>query len=252
MEDTGVGILPSDMAKLFTLFTKISDSRVANRAGSGLGLAICKQLVNLMDGTIRVESKYGVGSCFSFFLLFDPYHPNSKEADAAAAAAAASVRSLNRTRNVISWTSGSANGSFEEMNIPPEPNVHLGIPGATILVAEDNPFNWEITKTFIEMANMKYVWAQNGQQALDLFTQQPNQFDLILMDCQMPVMDGYEATRQIRNFEEQSQSTGSALRIPIVTLTAHAMSGDQTKCLVSGTSRCCWMVLRGLLRVLTF
>jgi len=121
-----------------------------------------------------------------------------------------------------------------------------GIKGAIILVAEDNPFNWEITKTYIEMSDMQYQWARNGQEAYDLYTASPTGFDLILMDCQMPILDGYQASRKIREFEElqneknkgattsEKEDATQQSAIRIVALTSHAMSGDHRKCVEAG------------------
>jgi CheY-like chemotaxis protein len=97
-------------------------------------------------------------------------------------------------------------------------------------VAEDNPFNLEVVRTFIEMAHMKCTWAPNGQRVLDIYKENVAAFDLILMDCQMPILDGYCATRAIREFEVAE----SLERIPIVGLTAFAMSGDREKCIDAG------------------
>jgi len=109
-------------------------------------------------------------------------------------------------------------------------SLDTGVSGASILVAEDNPFNLEVVRTFIEMAHMKCTWAPNGQRVLDIYKENVAAFDLILMDCQMPILDGYCATRAIREFEVAE----SLERIPIVGLTAFAMSGDREKCIDAG------------------
>ena len=309
--DTGVGMLDADMLKLFSLFTKIYDSRITNRSGSGLGLAICKKLCNLMNGDISVHSQYGVGTTLAFNLLFDKYVA-SKHAEG--------LNGINNGFSLIDPTFGQPPIQWKEsswdVELSSEPDSvaeqqkrqtktttlneslpekvrikerdehfffdpyylpffllfflsffflffffflsflflffsfhphaqHLGISGAVVLVAEDNLFNWEITKTFIEMSDMTYEWAQNGQIALNLYIANPARFDLILMDCQMPIMDGYRATREIRNYEQSdhyftSMKNTNVLknqarkRIPIIALTAHAMSGDHMKCFEYG------------------
>merc|ERR1711871_1520473 len=216
VEDTGVGMHASDCAKLFTLFTKISDTRVSNPAGSGLGLAICKQLVTLMNGRISVTSEYGSGSKFTFHVMFDRAVEGERSPDADNAAEA------NQVEDSL--------GELDKDETLSKLSQDMGCQGASILVAEDNPFNLEVVRTFIEMASMTCTWAPNGQRVLDLYKESTRSYDLILMDCQMPIMDGYAATRAIREYEKKEGEE----RIPIVGLTAFAMSGDREKCIDCG------------------
>jgi len=209
VEDTGVGMHASDCAKLFQLFTKISDTRVSNPAGSGLGLAICKQLVTLFGGSISVTSEYGSGSKFAFSVGF-------------------------RKCSDDELAEGEGDDDEDTLTHPEDTlsklSQDMGCAGASILVAEDNPFNLEVVRTFIEMAHMKCTWAPNGQRVLDMYKDNVRAFDLILMDCQMPILDGYSATRAIREFEKAEDYSA----IPIVGLTAFANSGDREKCISSG------------------
>merc|ERR1711871_480993 len=216
VEDTGVGMHASDCAKLFTLFTKISDTRVSNPAGSGLGLAICKQLVTLMNGRISVTSEYGSGSKFTFHVMFDRAVEGERSPGADNAAEA------NQVEDSL--------GELDKDETLSKLSQDMGCQGASILVAEDNPFNLEVVRTFIEMASMTCTWAPNGQRVLDLYKESTRSYDLILMDCQMPIMDGYAATQAIREYEEKEGEE----RIPIVGLTAFAMSGDREKCIDCG------------------
>merc|ERR1711871_1312722 len=175
VEDTGVGMHAKDCAKLFTLFTKISDTRVSNPAGSGLGLAICKQLVTLMNGRISVTSEYGHGSKFTFHVMFDRAVEGERSPDADNAAEA------NQVEDSL--------GELDKDETLSRLSQDMGCQGASILVAEDNPFNLEVVRTFIEMASMTCTWAPNGQRVLDLYKESTRSYDLILMDCQMPIMD---------------------------------------------------------------
>ena len=230
VEDTGIGMHEENMVKLFTLFTKIADDRVVNASGSGLGLAICRQLVTLMGGSINVASKYGVGSTFTFFVLFERFDDENPQH---------SMQPLARFNQP--WTQLTRGGHVPEMTTPPA--VDMG--NVVVLIAEDNPFNWDVTQKFLDMSGASYVWAQNGLEALEKYKADPFGFDIILMDCQMPILDGYDATRKIREFEtstgdgsgsggDGAAKTAQNMRIPIVALTAHAMLGDHAKCIESG------------------
>ena len=214
VSDTGIGMDEPSQKKLFGMFIKIKDARVRNPLGVGLGLAICKQLVELMGGSIWVESEYGTGSSFSFTLKVE-------RADAESDIQMVEEEML-------------AQHSLDVGEADMQP--------ATILVAEDNEFNMEVVKTMLQSMGhtVDIVW--DGSECLEclfdsggqpmLHPQIPNRlkYDVIFMDCNMPVMDGYEACRLIRKSEAQF----GLAPVPIVALTAYAMPGDRDKCLENG------------------
>ncbi|MDE2369412.1 MAG: response regulator, partial [Burkholderiales bacterium] len=190
VRDTGVGIAAEVLPQLFQRFTQADASTTRKFGGSGLGLVICKNLVELMGGTIHVDSRPGEGSRFWFDLPFD-----------GATGPAAAPR--------------------------PEPGaVGVALRGARILVAEDNPINQQVVRAMLERQGMQVTLAEDGARALAAMAE--GTFDLVLMDCQMPVMDGFEATRRIR----AAQPTGA--RVPIVALTANAMADDRQRCADAG------------------
>lgn len=211
--DTGVGIDEEEKSRLFSLFTKLERTRKNNPTGSGLGLAICKQLVELMDGEIDVESALGEGSEFFFTvvlrrieddnLLIDP----QKFPDILAANGTLLPR---------------ANSAAAIKDIVPK--------HARILVVEDNEFNWEVVKSFFMEDNHLLQWEINGRDAFHAYKEHYESYDIVLMDCEMPIMNGYDATRNIRKFEREMKIP----RIPIIGVTAYAMSGDRKRCLDSG------------------
>ncbi|KAG1709124.1 hypothetical protein DVH05_022756 [Phytophthora capsici] len=228
--DTGIGMDAEEKMRLFSLFTKLERTRQNNPTGSGLGLAICKQLAELMDGQIGVDSELDVGSNFYFTVvvrLLDDmdakglfYAANELLTDGAAAP-------VNMdTSNVNSSDSSTSAAVANAAN-----NAKVVIPRqARILVAEDNEFNWEVVKCFLQEADHLLQWEVNGRDAVKAYTENHTKFDLVFMDCEMPVMDGYTATKTIRQFERDNDLP----RIPVLGLTAYAMSGDRQKCLGSG------------------
>jgi CheY-like chemotaxis protein len=200
--DTGMGIAPAQQARLFQNFVQGDDSTCRKFGGTGLGLAISKQLVEMLGGEIGVESQLGKGSRFWFRVPFEKLTASEQLAALAA-----------RTQTA------------------PQPAKSLGMPRAALaepclLVVEDSLLNQKVTRKLLEKAGYRVEVAANGMEALEAVKKV--RFDLILMDCQMPEMDGYDATREIRRRE------GSGRRVPIVALTAHAMTGDREKCLEAG------------------
>ncbi|PID78949.1 hypothetical protein CSB20_12560 [bacterium DOLZORAL124_64_63] len=195
--DTGVGIPKEKQAHIFEHFTQADSSTTRSYGGTGLGLAICKQLVELMGGQISVESEEGVGSRFSYILPMR----------------AGAGRNLEQAEE----------DRPDESPVPDQARVAEGL---RILLAEDNPVNQLYARRVLQQMGADPICVANGQEALQRV--QENTFDLVLMDCQMPKMDGYEATRRIR------QLGGVYQDLPIIALTAFAMSEDRDICLAAG------------------
>ena len=194
VQDTGIGLTPEQVSRLFQRFAQADSSTTRRFGGSGLGLVICKHLVELMGGTIHVDSTPGRGSTFSFRV------PLQAATGPAARPAAAATRQ-----------GGAA--------LPaPRP--------ACVLVAEDNAVNQMVVKAMLERLGMTVMVAVDGSEAVAAVAAHP--VDIVLMDCQMPVMDGYEATRRIRAADHRRAG------VPIVALTAHALAEDRERCADAG------------------
>ncbi|MCG8538260.1 MAG: ATP-binding protein [Pseudomonadales bacterium] len=195
--DTGIGIADDKLHQLFESFSQADSSTTRKYGGTGLGLAIVKNLCELMQGSIRVQSVEGEGSCFEFQV------------------------------NV-------AMSSEEEFNqqVEPSPRLEFCHYPNRVLLVEDNPINQEVALGMLEEWKIKVDCAENGIEALRCLAALPDYegYDLILMDCQMPGLDGYETTRKIRKGTAGHRFVG----IPIIALTANAMQGDQQKCLDAG------------------
>ena len=195
VSDTGIGIADENIGNIFEVFTQEDDSTTRRFGGTGLGLAITHQLCQLCGGSIAVDSKKGVGSTFSFTIQLAKA-PQQHNAD-----------------NQIA-----------------EGRPDSELPEARILLVEDNEINQLIARE--NLNGHKVMTAANGKDALKALNQMKIQFDLILMDCHMPEMDGFEATRRIRAGEAGERYIG----VPIVALTANAMKGDREACVAAGMS----------------
>ena len=199
--DTGIGIPANKRRKIFEEFEQADSSTKRRFGGTGLGLAICSRLVHLMHGEIGVDSEEGKGSTF-FFNVSLGLPANRPR-----------VSEMITTAPVV-----LAAGNDEAAQTGP-------LPGLRILLAEDSPANQKLAVGLLKKRGHQVVIANNGKEAYDTFLAQS--FDLILMDVQMPEMDGYDATQAIRAAERDSH-------VPIVAMTAHAMRGDQERCLEAG------------------
>jgi PAS domain S-box-containing protein len=196
VHDTGIGVPRDKQAAIFNAFEQADGSTVRQYGGTGLGLSICTRLVALMGGRLWVESEPGQGATFTFTARF-----------AIARGAAPSDRT----------------GSRAPLD-PPASDRRL-----RILVAEDNPVNQRLVTRVLEKRGHTVIVAGNGRAAVDASARES--FDLILMDVQMPEMDGFQATAAIRAREAAATPTQ---HVPIIAMTAHAMAGDRERCLAAG------------------
>ncbi len=201
VSDTGIGIPAKDQAAIFESFVQVDPSQTRRHGGSGLGLTICREIVTLMGGRIWVESEPDKGSTFSFTIPF----------------------ALQRTDGAAPPTRSDAKG---ESRIAP-PLHHL-----RILLAEDDTVNQQLTRRILQGRGHRVEVVVNGKETLRRLAQEP--FDLVLMDLQMPVMDGMEAVRRIRAGSDGVLNT----RIPVLALTAHALPEVMDECLAAGMNGC--------------
>ena len=201
VRDTGIGIPVEKQRAIFRPFEQADESTTRKYGGSGLGLAISSKLVELMGGRIWVESAPGHGSTFHFNVAFD----------------VGAAATMHRTEALAeAHTAQPASPPVES-----ERRLH-------VLLAEDNVVNQELAVRMLVRRGHSAVVANNGSEAL--LALERERFDLVLMDVQMPEMDGLETTREIRKREAE----GRLPRLPIIALTAHAMKGDRERCLAAG------------------
>ena len=194
VSDTGIGMSREYQEKLFDSFSREDNAQVQKTEGSGLGMAITKYIVDAMDGTIAVRSELDKGT--EFHVTFDLEKAEEQELDAA------------------------------EKN---EEAADLELKGKHILLAEDNELNWEVAKELLSDLELELDWAENGEICVAQFKKSPvGYYDAVIMDVRMPVMNGYEATRAIRELDREDSD------IPVIAMTADAFSEDIQKCLECG------------------
>ena len=195
MKDTGIGMDREYLPKLFDAFSQEDNANTSKYGGSGLGMAITKSFIDMMGGQITVESEKGVGSTFTVTIPLTRVKEEDKPKDIE--------------------EESSRNASLK--------NIH-------VLIAEDQEINAEVLSDLLDLEGVSSEWAKNGKEAVELFNEnEEGYFAAILMDMRMPVMDGLEATRQIRKLERKD-----ATDIPIVALSANAFEEDVRHCLEAG------------------
>lgn len=221
VKDTGIGIRGEQIARLFEPFVQADPSTTRNYGGSGLGLTISRDLVKLMGGEMQVESQPGKGSLFAFTAVFKP-------------GVAVRARKAVRSGEVVG-SSGGVPPEKDGEGMPARPvpcllpeTASLPAAGSTlhavrVLLVDDNEVNRLIARELLEDAGVTVEMASTGKEAVEAM--QKGSFEMVLMDIQMSEMDGYEATRRIRDFQTS---------IPIVALTAKAMAGERERCLNAG------------------
>ncbi len=198
VEDTGIGIPKDKHRFIFEKFTQADSSTTRKFGGTGLGLAICKQFAEMMHGSIGVESAPGKGSRFWF-----------------------TIRLKIASNPIAPSTTSKKSAAI---------TTRYNFKGIRVLIAEDNTINQEVILQMLKKLGCTATAVSNGLEALAIL--KTHAFDIILMDCQMPEMDGFEASQQIREFEH----SGLLPAIPIVAITANAMEGDRERCMEAGMS----------------
>ncbi|MDR2356444.1 MAG: response regulator [Clostridiales Family XIII bacterium] len=205
VSDTGIGISDEQKSRLFTSFEQADSGTSRKFGGTGLGLAISKRIVEMMGGTVWVESTPGRGSVFSFAIRMRRASSDEKQDSSALDTAGATVGETPQTEEI---------GCFASRRI---------------LLAEDIEINREIVMSLLESTAIGIDCAVNGAEAVRMFDEAPARYDMIFMDLQMPEMDGYEATRRIR-----ASDAPRAKEIPIVAMTANVFREDIERCLEAG------------------
>jgi CheY-like chemotaxis protein/anti-sigma regulatory factor (Ser/Thr protein kinase) len=195
VSDTGIGISPAKQRQLFQAFSQADTSVTRTYGGTGLGLVISKQLVEQMGGSIELKSQEGVGSSFLFTVMLG-------------------ITDLVGVRN-------SEPHPIQLFNNPEFQNL----PGARVLLVEDNEINRIVLKELLEKQGIQVQIAENGVEALNNL--EHNGYDCVLMDVQMPIMDGFQATRRLKEISTLKD-------IPVIAMTANAMQQDRQKCLEVG------------------
>ena len=224
VSDTGIGITQEQLSRLFTPFSQADSSTQRSYGGSGLGLSICKALIEVLEGRIWLESQVGIGTTVSFELLFPKISvvPTSPE----------ELASAKEADPMATWSSDAQDSPSRPHSAPLLDLTHIPRDQLRICIAEDNPINQQIAVSFVTKLGFQCQAFNDGLQAVEALREKAKAgqpFHLVLMDVQMPVLDGYDATRLIRTDPDP------AVRgVLIIAMTASAIRGDREKCIEAG------------------
>ena len=224
VSDTGIGITQEQLSRLFKPFSQADSSTQRSYGGSGLGLSICKALIGVLNGRIWLESQLGIGTTVSFTVPFAKVTGQSTPMSA--------KLPTKGSDPMATWSSDGdqvlsqpLNGAFVDLSRIPRDQLR-------VCIAEDNPINQKIATSFVTRLGFECQAFNDGLQAVEALRQKSQEglpYHLVLMDCQMPVLDGYDATRLIR--KDPDPAVRSVL---IIAMTASAIRGDREKCLEAG------------------
>ena len=238
VRDTGIGMSDKQIENLFQAFTQGDGSTTRNYGGTGLGLSISKQLIELMHGSIQVDSTIGQGSIFSFAIRLPIAHASDAKPRQGLFEENKIVRDDEITPNIFALSYSqpllstrlelkqSRDAKHNDLFLSSQTQPHSS--NRRILLAEDNEFNQEIAVELLSQIGFEVSVTENGEETIKLLESRPNDyFNLILMDLEMPIMDGHHATLYIRKHSQYDH-------IPIIALTAHAMKGTKDRCVGEG------------------
>jgi ligand-binding sensor domain-containing protein/signal transduction histidine kinase/CheY-like chemotaxis protein len=204
VKDTGIGIIPEKLETIFDTFQQGDGSNTREFDGAGLGLAICRQIANLMGGKVWAESTLNEGSTFHFTAW------------------------LEKSQQTIKTEKITCDNAAKEIALNIDKTLQ-------ILLVEDNPVNQKLAHFLLTKEGYQITLAENGEEAINIYSPNPTGFSLIFMDIQMPKMNGFEATAKIREIEKiWEQKQHQTIHIPIIAMTAQSMKGDREKCLNAG------------------
>ncbi|TFH89515.1 ATP-binding protein [Vibrio ouci] len=206
VKDTGIGIDQENLSSIFEKFQQADGSTTRKYGGTGLGLAISKKIIEMMGGELKVMSQVGLGSSFYFTIPMNITNSDVKESPPV-------------KRNLVSFTEKYSQDEITLINDQVDSDIN-------VLVVEDTRVNQQIISVMLNLLNIHTTIVNNGQEAIDIC--HTRQFDAIMMDCHMPIMDGYEATRMLRSYDDWRGE------VPIIAVTANVMKEHKALCYQSG------------------
>lgn len=245
VEDTGCGMTKATTEKIFDAFSQADSSTARQYGGTGLGLTITHHFVEMMNGTINFESAPGIGTRAVVMIAFQKANPDVEEVDLTLLETSPKTAESDKPVTETHTTPSIMAAETARQRLAPKGTRELEdsalVPmddrsRTLVLIVEDNPVNLRIATLMTERLGLRVITASNGKEALDILETRAASDrlspDIILMDCMMPVMDGYEATRRLR--KDDSRFSARSRSTPIVALTASAHVGDMERCLEAG------------------